>query len=252
MIDQLNKVYVKKRFIKGIAFPTSIAINEVVGNYVATAEEGNEAQEYKVLSEGDVVKIDLGVHIHGFAALAAHTIIVSSKVEKTSGKKADVILAAYNALQSGLRLMNAGKNNNNEVTNAIKTVTDSYKVTPVEGVLSHRMKRDIIDGIEVIINNQTFDQKVDQRNFEVGDVFAFDVIVSTGEGKPRETNIKTNIYKRALETTYKLKIDSSRKLLSIVEQNFHTFPFTFNAFENEDSLKMKNKIVIIYLKFSLE
>lgn len=245
--ELLSKVYNKKRFIKGVAFPTSIAVNEVCGNFVSSNEESNEAHEYKTLNEGDVAKIDLGVHIHGFSAVIAHTIVVSAKGEKSSGKKADVILAAYNALQAGLRLMYPTKNNNNEVTNAIKTVADAYKVAPVEGVLSHRMKRDIIDGVEVIINNQTFDQKVDQRNFEVGDVFGLDIILSTGEGKPRETTIKTNVYKRALETTYKLKIDSSRKLLSIVEQNFHTFPFSFSSFENEELLKMKNKIVILSL-----
>jgi hypothetical protein len=135
------------------------------------------------------------------------------------------------------------KNNNYDVTNIIKTVSDSYKVTPVEGVLSHRMKRDIIDGVETIINHATYDQKVDQRNFEFGDVFGLDVIVSTGEGKPKETNMKISIFKRAVETTYKLKTDSSRKLLSVVEQNFHTFPFAFNIFDNEDNIKMKNTIV---------
>jgi hypothetical protein len=48
------------------------------------------------------------------------------------------------------------------------------------------MKRDIIDGLEVIINKATIDQKVDQREFAFGDIFGFDTIVSTGEGKPRE------------------------------------------------------------------
>ena len=107
------------------------------------------------------------------------------------------------------------------------------------------MKRDIIDGVETIINHATFDQKVDQRNFEHGDVFGLDVIVSTGEGKPKETNIRVSIHKRAIETTYKLKTDSGRKLLSVVEQSFHTFPFSMNSFDNEESLKMKNAIVII-------
>lgn len=139
------------------------------------------------------------------------------------------------------------KNNNNDVTNVIKSVSDAYQVTPLEGVLSHRMKRDIIDGMESIINNATFDQKVDQRNFEFGDVFGLDVYVSSGTGKPKETAIKTSVYKRALETTYKLKTESGRKLLSVVEQNFHTFPFSLNTFDNEDSLKMKNKIVKIIL-----
>ena len=113
------------------------------------------------------------------------------------------------------------------------------------------MRRDIIDGPEVIINNATFDQKVEERAFEYGDVFGLDVIVSTGEGKPRETELRTSIFKRAIETTYKLKTESGRKLLAVVEQNFHTFPFSFNSFDQDSTLKMKQKIVWIFfiLKF---
>ena len=70
-----------------------------------------------------------------------------------------------------------------------------------------------------------------------------DVIVSSGEGKPKETELRTTVYKRAIETTYKLKTESGRKLLAVVEQNFHTFPFSFNSFDNEISLRMKQKIV---------
>ncbi len=238
---ELAKVYTKKKFIKSVAFPTSISVNEVCGHFSATSEESTDPHEYKVLSQGDVVKVDLGVQINGFAAVTAHTIVVSTGV--VTGRAADTILAAYNAIQAAVRLMYPEKNNNYDVTNTIKTVTDSYKVTPVEGVLSHRMKRDIIDGMETIINSATFDQKVDQRNFEFGDVFGLDVIVSSGEGKPKETTIKTSIYKRAVETTYKLKTESGRKLLSVVEHNFLTFPFSFNSFDQEEGLHLKMPIV---------
>jgi len=244
IVELLDKVYTKKKFIKGVAFPTSIAVNEVCGNYSPLQEESQDVHFYKTLSAGDLVKIDLGVHINGFAAVLAHTLVVSEKDEVVSGRKADVVLAAYHAIQAAVRNMFPDKNNNYDVTNVIKSVSDSYQVTPLEGVLSHRMKRDIIDGIETIINNATFDQKVDQRNFEFGDVFGLDVYVTSGTGKPKETSIKTSVYKRALETTYKLKTESGRKLLSVVEQNFHTFPFTLNTFDNEDNLKMKSKIVI--------
>ena len=224
-----------------MAFPTSISLNEVCGHFSPTTDESGDSHEYKVLSEGDVAKIDLGVHINGFAAVVAHTLVISTGV--VTGRAADAVLAAYNAIQAAVRVMHHEKNNNYDVTNTVKAVADSFKVVPVEGVLSHRMKRDIIDGMETIINHATFDQKVDQRNFEHGDVFGLDVIVSTGEGKPRETTIKTSIYKRALETTYKLKTESGRKLLSVVEHNFHTFPFSFNSFDNEESLNLKSKIV---------
>jgi curved DNA binding protein len=241
--NELVNVYTKKKFIKGVAFPTSLSLNEVCGHFSAIADESGDIHEYKTLSNGDVCKIDLGVHINGFSAVVAHTIVVSQDGAVVSGKAADTVLAAYNAIQAAVRVMYVEKNNNYDVTNLVKTVCDSYKTTPVEGVLSHRMKRDIIDGIETIINHATFDMKVDQRNFEHGDVFGLDVLVSSGEGKPKETTIKTSIFKRALETTYKLKTESGRKLLSVVENNFHTFPFSFNAFDNEDNLRLKNPIV---------
>ena len=243
ILDKLSKIYTKKKFIKGLAFPTCISINEVCGNYSAPAEITDDPHEKKSLSEGDVAKIDLGVQIHGFAAVAAHTVVVSSKPdEKVTGAKAEVILAAYNSLQAALRMMKVKSSTNNEVTKAIESICKDYGVNPIEGVLSHRMKRDIIDGMECIINKNTFEQKVDDRQFEHGDVFGLDIIVSTGEGKPKETGIKTNVYKRALETTYKLRTDSGRRLLSVVENNFYSFPFTFNVFDKEENIKLKTSI----------
>ena len=243
ILDKLSKIYTKKKFIKGLAFPTCISINEVCGNYSAPAEITDDPHEKKTLSEGDVAKIDLGVQIHGFAAVAAHTVVVSSKPdEKVTGAKADVVLAAYNSLQAALRMMKVKSATNNDVTKAIESICKDYGVNPIEGVLSHRMKRDIIDGMECIINKSTFEQKVDDRQFEHGDVFGLDIIVSTGEGKPKETGIKTNVYKRALETTYKLRTDSGRRLLSVVENNFYSFPFTFNVFDKEENIKLKSSI----------
>ena len=217
--EKLSKIYTKKKFIKGIAFPTSISVNEVCGNYAPLGEESGDPHQYNTLSEGDVAKVSLGVEINGFAALAGHTIVVSDKKEKVTGQKADVILAAYNSIQAALRLMTK-ENTNNKITETIGKICDEYKVNPIEGVLSHRMKRDIIDGLETIINKKTLDQNVDERKFEHGDVFGLAVIVSTGEGKPKETGIKTSIYKRALETTYKF----------------------FSAFDKEENIKLKQKI----------
>ena len=243
ILDKLSKIYTKKKFIKGLAFPTCISINEVCGNYSAPAEITDDPHEKKTLTEGDVAKIDLGVQIHGFAAVAAHTVVVSSKPdEKVTGAKADVVLAAYNSLQAALRMMKVKSATNNDVTKAIESICKDYGVNPIEGVLSHRMKRDIIDGMECIINKSTFEQKVDDRQLEHGDVFGLDIIVSTGEGKPKETGIKTNVYKRALETTYKLRTDSGRRLLSVVENNFYSFPFTFNVFDKEENIKLKTSI----------
>lgn len=72
------------------------------------------------------------------------------------------------------------------MTEAIQKVTSSYGCAPVEGVLSHDLKRHFIDGNKVIMNKETTDQHVDEQEFQVNDVFALDVIVSTGDGKTKE------------------------------------------------------------------
>jgi methionine aminopeptidase len=48
----------------------------------------------------------LGVHIDGFIAQVAHTIVVTIDGKGTvEGRKADVILAAYNAAQAAVRVI---------------------------------------------------------------------------------------------------------------------------------------------------
>ncbi len=183
----LNNIYIKKKYIKGIAFPTSISLNEICGNYAPPKTDVKpEEHEYRTLSVGDVVKIDLGVQIQGFAAVLAHTLVVTEKPDEiVTGRKADVILAAYYSAQAAIRMLKL-KNTNNQVTEVIRKICDSYKVSPLEGVLSHRMKRDIVDGLETVINKSTVEQKVENREFAHGDIFGFDTIISSGEGKAKE------------------------------------------------------------------
>jgi methionine aminopeptidase len=108
--EELSKVYNKKPTFKGIAFPTTISVNEVCGYNAPLIEDSTN------IKEGDLVKIELGAHIDGFAAFVGHTIVVQSdKNAAVTGKKADVILAAYKAAQAALRLLKPG-HFNNEVT----------------------------------------------------------------------------------------------------------------------------------------
>lgn len=124
----------------------------------------------------------MGVHVDGFIAQVAHTVVVGGKACE---KKADVILAAYNALQVALRLVKTG-HTNDDVTDAIAKVCDIYKNNALEGVLSHELKKHLIDANNVIINKETFEQTVETHEFAINEVFAVDVVVSTGEGKAKE------------------------------------------------------------------
>lgn len=143
------------------------------------------------------------MHIDGNIALVAHTIVVGASPDKpVEGRAADVILAAYNALQGAYRLLKPGKLNS-EVTSLIAKVAESYKCNPLEGVLSHELKKHLIDGNSCIINKETFEQKVEEREFQVGEVYGLDVIVSTGEGKSKEV-IFLFLFKFLLKNIYHL------------------------------------------------
>lgn len=53
---------------------------------------------------------DLGAHIDGFVATAAHTLVVQADEEAAvTGKAADVIAAANTALEAAIRLIRPGK-----------------------------------------------------------------------------------------------------------------------------------------------
>lgn len=101
--EELKKIFNNKKSKKlerGIAFPTCVSVNNVCGHYSPMADESS------VLQEGDLAKIDLGCHLDGFIAQAAHTIVVSADpVSKVTGKKADVVLAAYNAMLAAQRVI---------------------------------------------------------------------------------------------------------------------------------------------------
>lgn len=183
-IDEgVAKVYTSKKSKvteKGIAFPTCISVNEICGHFSPLKDES------KKLADGDLVKIDLGCHIDGFVGQVAHTMVVGAgKDKKVSGKKADVIVAARKAYEAAVRLIKEG-NVNNQITKMISQISGVYKTSPVEGVLSHKVKKHMIDGDDVIINKETPEQKVEEHKFEKYEVFVLDIIISSGEGKPKE------------------------------------------------------------------
>lgn len=90
---------------KGIAFPTCLSVNNCICHFSPSKNDPDQ-----ILKEGDVVKIDLGAHIDGFIAVAAFTVVCGAAADqKITGRKADVILAAYHSGQAVLRMLKSGK-----------------------------------------------------------------------------------------------------------------------------------------------
>lgn len=59
----------------------------------------------------------------------------------------------------------------------------AYDCKIAEGVLSHQMKQFVIDANKVILSAGNAETRVDDAEFEENEVYAIDIVTSTGEGK---------------------------------------------------------------------
>lgn len=200
--------------------------------------------QFAPLAANDMVKIDLGVHVDGFIAVVAHTIVVGldftnaeSVATALAGQRGNVISAAYVATEVAVKLLKAG-NTNQQVTAAIRQVTDTYNVRAISGTLMHQMKQFVVDGSKMILLRAEQDQKVDTCTFETAEVYAIDIAVSSGLGKPAESGGRTTVYKRAVERKYALKSQASRVFFNEVNKKYPTLPFSIRSFADEKAAKL--------------
>jgi len=59
--------------------------------------------------------------------------------------------------------------------------------------------------------------------------------MSTGEGKTRQTDSKTTIFKRNPDVNYLVKMKSSRVLLNEIKKKHQNLPFTLRSLEDQRS-----------------
>uniref|UniRef100_A0A383VYP8 Peptidase M24 domain-containing protein n=2 Tax=Tetradesmus obliquus TaxID=3088 RepID=A0A383VYP8_TETOB len=226
--DVINKECAKsfkgKQIEKGVAFPTCVSPNSIVGHFSPLADNT------LAIKDGDLVKIDLGCHIDGFIATQAQTVLVAASFDTpVTGKAADLLEAARTAFNAAIRLVKPGKRVS-DVAPKLAAAVEPFGVHLVEGVMSHQMKQFVIDGNKVILNKPSPEHKVEDAEFEPNEVYAIDIVVSSGEGKPRMLDEKeTTVYKRALDVEYKLKLKASRAVFSEISKKAPTMPFTVRA-----------------------
>jgi len=236
--DECAKIFTKKvkdasgemkNVAKGISFPTCVSLNNICGHFSPTVSDKVEP-----LKKGDVIKIDLGAHFDGFLSQGAHSMIIGYDAgEKVMGRAADVIKAAWTAGEAAARAMQVGASNKS-ISIAINKAAKTYNCTPLHGVLSHQVKRNCVDGTKVILNHETVgEEQVEACNIGLNEVYCMDLVISTGDGKARESDARTTVFKRAKATNFQLKTQKARQFISEITQKCPEMPFSLRMFEDE-------------------
>lgn len=235
LVEETGKAFKKdKKMTKGIAFPTCISVNNVICHYSPLLSEPDS-----VLADGDLIKIDMGAHIDGFIAVVAHTFVLGASAEApVTGRKADVIMAAHLASEAALRLVKPG-NENTEVSETVSKISEAFECKPIEGMVSHNLEQNIIDGEKTINNclNEANSKDSETHEFGLNEVYAVDVLISTGDGKNQERSAKTTVFKKT-GLTYMLKMKTSREFFSQVTKNSGEMPFNIRNYEDEKKARM--------------
>jgi len=234
--EQCAKVYKDKKVVKGVGFPTCVSPNPTVGHF---SPMGDDKTEVKA---GDMIKVDLGVCVDGYVAVVATTVVVSAEgfAKNITGKQADVLMAAHLAGEVVSRLVKAGVKGK-EISEAINKVAETFHVSPVMGVCSHNISKNLLDGEKMIIPKFEEGQRPEECEVALHEAFVIDIVMSTGDGKPKEISTdRTTVFMRARDTTYALKMKASRFVLSQVQEKHPFFPFGLrNMATGEDAAKWK-------------
>lgn len=208
---------------KGLCFPICLCKNNYLGQTSTIDCE---------VEEGDLLKIELGVHIDGYPAIIAYPTVVKKQSEKINDRRKDVMKAAFEASREIFQIMKPGKKNLDVVRilekyaikyNCSLPVTVTNKVVP--GIISYQISRCVLDGYNededenvhrFITNKQHPDPDYALRECELepDEVYAIDVLYSTGKGKLDFDNEHSTIFRRDQDRRVNLKLKTSRATLS--------------------------------------
>ncbi|KYC54125.1 MAG: Methionine aminopeptidase [Candidatus Methanofastidiosum methylothiophilum] len=200
------------------AFPCNISINNVAAHF--TPNLNTEL----VLKTGDYVKVDIGCHIDGCIADTAYTVKVGESDD-------DLIKATQEALKNAIAVVEPGVKTN-YIGKIIEDTIKEFNFNPIKELCGHGLKPYILhSGITIPNYNSNTGSKLKE-----GDTLAIEPFASTKAGKLKSSE-EVYIFKYLQDRP--LRDTTSKKLLSVIKQNYKTLPFAERWLEkNHAGLKI--------------
>lgn len=251
MANRLKSFYTKAkneqggRIPKGICYPTNVSVDEVLCNHSPLRPD-----EAVILRGNQVVKLHVGCHIDGYPVSAARTIVVTadSAAEDTSKpplntKAVNSIEAARVALLGMVHMLRPGTLNA-DITDFIARVGQHYEVEAVEGVLSNRTKRWVLDGMDCIIARRitSEDPQQDVGECKIGEqqVWTLDVAFTNNSSyRMTPTEDAVSMFRRTPEDFREdARVVRANHVLTEITDRFFCFPFHVKALQEPLKGKM--------------
>ncbi len=184
------------------AFPVNISINEVAAHYTPTLNDATK------IGEGDLVKVDVGVHVDGYIGDMAFTYC---------SKPSPLIKGAEQVLEKAIGVIRPGVTVA-EIGSAIEKAVSGLKLGVIVNLTGHTLQRFMFHGppnIPNVSNNIN-------HSFKEGDVIALEPFITESNGFIRESGT-VEIYRYQMDRP--VRLPEARKILAMARDQFHSLPF---------------------------
>ncbi|MEM0153668.1 MAG: type II methionyl aminopeptidase [Ignisphaera sp.] len=229
--------YVEQRIVElnaAPAFPTNISVDSIAAHYTP------ELDDKLMVTENSIVKIDLGVHVDGYIADTALTIVFDEKYRTLAE-------AAREALERAIKVVNKGVKFN-EVGSIIDKTIKSYGYSPIYNLSGHSVDRYTIHAGDVIPN---FRDRTNFGSFKSGSVYAIEPFASTGAGYV-ENGDRTTIYSLKLNPKKLNKLSSDIQIVfNTIYSERRALPFALRWYTDRYKLELLLHSIKIFLSQGL-
>ncbi|MBI2666055.1 type II methionyl aminopeptidase [Candidatus Woesearchaeota archaeon] len=140
-----------------------------------------EEDDTYVTKEGDLVKVDIGVHMDGWLADNAMTVLVGKNEGEKTVLGRDLIKASQNALKSAMKVVRPGVQLW-EIGEAQSSEAEALGFKTVRNLCGHTIDRFKVHGG---ISIPSYNNK-DKTELEEGEIIAIEPFVTNGDGLIRE------------------------------------------------------------------
>ncbi|MFX1318558.1 MAG: type II methionyl aminopeptidase [Promethearchaeota archaeon] len=190
----------------GIGFPTNCSINEVAAHYSSPEEDKT------MIQEGDVVKVDIGVHIDGYIADTAFTVSFDPELKT-------LVEASQESLKKALLLIRP-KTNSKDLGKIIEDTIRGYGYRPIRDLSGHQLDEYVLHGSKSLPNIAVPYGSV----LEEGEAYALETFATTGTGSVHETG-QHYIYSLN-PARIAVRSQGARDIIRLVAREFKSLPFS--------------------------
>ena len=188
-----------------LAFPTNLAINNVGAHWTPSSKTNEN------FKKGDVVKLDVGVHIDGYIGDNALTIEIGTK------KYTKMIETSREALNAAIEVAGPGINVG-MIGYAVQTTIENRGYKPIANLTGHGIKRyNLHSGISI--------PNVKENGgaiLKVGDIIAIEPFVTDGAGRVGGKR-NSNIYH--VRQIRNIRDEKAAKMIDEIQHRYKGLPF---------------------------